>query len=99
MDPTVILIGALTTAITALAAALGKLYYENRESWKTRCEEAERREARLYSEVVPALKDNVETLEELLRHGKVDRQTIKKNGATLKQVLEGIEGLKGEHND
>lgn len=94
-----ILVGALTTAVTALAAALGKLYYENRESWKTRCEEAERREAKLYSEVVPALRDNVETLEELLRHGKTDRQTIRKNGATLKQVLENIEGLKGGCND
>lgn len=94
MDPTVILIGALTTAVAALTTALGKLYYENRDSWKKRCEAAEKREAQYHDELIPALRDNVDTLEELLRHGKTDRQTIKQNGAALKRVLEGIEGLR-----
>lgn len=98
MDPTIILIGALTTAVAALTTALGKLYYENRDSWKKRCEAAEKREAQYHDEIIPALRDNVETLEELLRHGRSDRQTIRKNGAALRQVLENIEGLR-KHND
>lgn len=98
MDSTILFIGALTTAIAALTTALGKLYYDNRETWKRRCEMAEKREAQYYQEVMPALKDNVETLEEILRHGKTDRQAIKSNGAALRKVLEAIERLKDDRS-
>lgn len=103
MDPSLIPVGTLLAAIAVLGGVIGKLYYDNRDSWKVRCEaaearaeKAEAREAQYRDEMVPSLKDNVETLEEMLRHQGTDRKAIRQVDKNLRQVLQAIEGLRQE---
>lgn len=98
MDPALIPLGTLFTVIAVLAGVIGKLYYDNRDSWKVRCEAAESRETQYRTEIVPALKDNVEALEEMLRHQGTDRKALRRVDANLREILKAIEGLRQDND-